>query len=147
MSTPGRSSVGASVPRLTLASFSMPSDRRGMIAGRSLAADLSVNLAADRNTCPSSAPKGLAEGGLEPPVGSVDDSFDNALTETINGLYKAEVIWRYGPWRSLDAVESATLEWVAWYNNRRLLQPISNIPPAEAEAADFAMLENQAVAA
>lgn len=71
----------------------------------------------------------------------------NALAETIHGLYKAEVIWRKGPWRSLDAVEYATLEWVDWYNNRRLLEPIGNIPPAEAEAAYYAMRENQAVAA
>jgi putative transposase len=89
----------------------------------------------------------LAEAGLEPSVGSVGDSYDNALAETINGLYKAEVIWRKGPWRSLDAVEYATLEWVDWYNNRRLLEPIGNIPPAEAEAAYYAMMENQAVAA
>lgn len=89
----------------------------------------------------------LAEAGLEPSVGSVGDSYDNALAETINGLYKAEVIWRKGPWRSLDAVEYATLEWVDWYNNRRLLEPIGNIPPAEAEAAYFASLEETAIAA
>ncbi len=89
----------------------------------------------------------LAEAGLEPSVGSVGDSYDNALAETINGLYKAEVIWRKGPWRSLDAVEYATLEWVDWYNNRRLLEPIGNIPPAEAEAAYYASLEETAIAA
>lgn len=89
----------------------------------------------------------LAEAGLEPSVGSVGDSYDNALTETVNGLYKAEVIWRQGPWRSIDAVEYATLEWVDWYNNRWLLEPIGNIPPAEAEAAYYAALENQAIAA
>ena len=89
----------------------------------------------------------LAEAGLEPSVGSVGDSYDNALAETINGLYKAEVIHRRGPWRSLEAVEYATLEWVDWFNNRRLLEPIGNIPPAEAEAAYYAMMENQAVAA
>jgi len=89
----------------------------------------------------------LAEAGLEPSVGSVGDSYDNALAETINGLYKAEVIWRKGPWRSLDDVEYATLEWVDWYNNRRLLEPIGNIPPAEAEAAYFASLEETAIAA
>lgn len=89
----------------------------------------------------------LAEAGLEPSVGSVGDSYDNALAETINGLYKAEVIWRKGPWRSLDAVEYATLEWVDWYNNRRLLEPIGNIPPAEAEAAYFASQEETAIAA
>jgi putative transposase len=89
----------------------------------------------------------LAEAGLEPSVGRVGDSYDNALAETINGLYKAEVIWRKGPWRPLDAVEYATLEWVDWYNNRRLLEPIGNIPPAEAEAAYFALLEETAIAA
>ena len=89
----------------------------------------------------------LAEAGLEPSVGSVGDSYDNALAETINGLYKAEVIHRRGPWRSIDAVEYATLEWVDWFNNRRLLEPIGNIPPAEAEAAYYACLEKQPIAA
>lgn len=83
----------------------------------------------------------LAEAGLVPSVGSVGDSYDNALAETINGLYKAEVIWRKSPWRSFEAVELATLEWVDWFNNRRLLEPIGNIPPAEAEAAYYAALE------
>jgi putative transposase len=76
----------------------------------------------------------LAKAGIEPSVGSVGDSYDNALAETINGLYKAEVIHRRGPWRSFEAVEFATLEWVDWFNNRRLLEPIGHIPPAEAEA-------------
>jgi putative transposase len=89
----------------------------------------------------------LAEAGLEPSVGSVGDSYDNALAETINGLYKAEVIHRRGPWRSMQAVEYATLEWVDWFNNRRLLEPIGNIPPTEAEAAYYAELEEQAIAA
>ena len=89
----------------------------------------------------------LAEAGVEPSVGSVGDSYDNALAETINGLYKAEVIHRRGPWRSFEAVEFATLEWVDWFNNRRLLQPIGNIPPAEAEAAYYASLEPSAMAA
>jgi putative transposase len=86
----------------------------------------------------------LAEAGLVPSVGSVGDSYDNALAETINGLYKAEVIWRKGPWRSFEAVEFATLEWVDWFNNRRLLEPIGNVPPAEAEAAYYAALEEPA---
>jgi putative transposase len=77
----------------------------------------------------------LAQAGLVPSVGSVGDSYDNALAETINGLYKAEVIHRCGPWRTLEAVEYATLEWVDWFNNRRLLEPIGHVPPAEAEAA------------
>ena len=83
----------------------------------------------------------MAEAGIEPSVGSKGDSYDNALAETINGLYKAEVIWRQGPWRSFEAVELATLRWVDWFNNRRLLEPIGNIPPAEAEAAYYANLE------
>ncbi|MER8621950.1 IS3 family transposase [Mesorhizobium sp. M1409] len=89
----------------------------------------------------------LAEAGVEPSVGSVGDSYDNALAETINGLYKAEVIHRRGPWRSFEAVEFATLEWVDWFNNRRLLEPIGNIPPAEAEERYYAMLEDPAIAA
>jgi putative transposase len=89
----------------------------------------------------------LAEAGIEPSVGSVGDSYDNALAETINGLYKAEVIHRRGPWRSFEAVEYATLEWVDWFNNRRLLEPIGNIPPAEAEAAYYAAITPSAMAA
>ena len=78
------------------------------------------------------------EAGIEPSVGSVGDSNDNALAETINGLYKAEVIHRRGPWHSFEAVEYATLEWVDWFNHRRLLEPIGNIPPAEAEELFYA---------
>ena len=89
----------------------------------------------------------LAEAGIEPSVGSVGDSYDNALAETIIGLYKTEVIRRRGPWRSLEAVEFATLEWVDWFNNRRLLEPIGNIPPAEAEARYYAQIEDVAMAA
>lgn len=89
----------------------------------------------------------LAEAGIEPSVGSVGDSYDNALAETINGLYKAEVIHRRGPWRSFEAVEFATLEWVDWFNHRRLLEPIGNIPPAEAEERYYAMLDEPAMAA
>jgi transposase InsO family protein len=80
-------------------------------------------------------------------LGSVGDSYDNALAETINGLYKAEVIHRRGPWRSFETVEFATLTWVDWFNNRRLLQPIGNIPPAEAEARYYAMINEQKLAA
>jgi putative transposase len=89
----------------------------------------------------------LAQAGIEPSVGSVGDSYDNALAESINGLYKAEVIHRRGPWRSLEAVEFATLEWVDWFNHRRLLEPIGNIPPAEAEALYYAAQENLLLAA
>jgi transposase InsO family protein len=76
----------------------------------------------------------LGEAGIEPSVGSVGDSYDNALAESINGLFKTEVIRRKGPWRSIDAVEIATLEWVDWFNNRRLLGPIGHVPPAEFES-------------
>lgn len=89
----------------------------------------------------------LAEAGIEPSVGSVGDSYDNALAETINGLYKAEVIHRRGPWRNVEAVEFATLEWVDWFNHRRLLEPIGNIPPAEAEERYYAVLDEPAMAA
>jgi transposase InsO family protein len=89
----------------------------------------------------------LAQAGIEPSVGSVGDGYDNALAESINGLYKAEVIHRRGPWRSLEAVEFATLEWVDWFNHRRLLEPIGNIPPAEAEALYYAAQENLPLAA
>jgi putative transposase len=89
----------------------------------------------------------LAEAGVEPSVGSVGDSYDNALAETVIGLFKAEVIHRRGPWRSFEAVEFATLEWVDWFNHRRLLEPIGNIPPAEAEARYYAQTEVQALAA
>ena len=75
----------------------------------------------------------LAEAGIEPSVGSKGDSYDNALAETINGLYKAELIHRRGPWKTREAVELATLEWVSWFNHHRLLGPLGYIPPAEAE--------------
>ena len=89
----------------------------------------------------------LAEANLVPSVGSVGDSYDNALAETINGLYKAEVIWRQRSWPSASAVEMATLRWVDWYNNQRLFGPIGYIPPAEAEANYYAALENLNMAA
>lgn len=78
----------------------------------------------------------LAEAGIEPSVGSVGDSYDNALAESINGLYKTEVIERRS-WPTLQAVELATLDWVDWYNQKRLLGPIGHVPPAEAEAAYY----------
>ena len=89
----------------------------------------------------------LAEAGIEPSVGSVGDSYTNALAETINCLYKAEVVHRRGPWRNFEAVEIATLTWVDWFNNRRLLEPTGNIPPAEAEERHYAMLDKQKLAA
>lgn len=88
----------------------------------------------------------LAEAGVEPSVGSVGDSYDNALAETINGLYKAEVIHRRS-WQSRETVELATLEWVDWFNHRRLLAPIGNIPPAEAEAIYYRQFIESAQAA
>ena len=89
----------------------------------------------------------LLGAGIEPSVGSVGDSYDNALAETMNGLFKTEVIRRRGPWRNLEAVEFATLEWVDWFNNRRLLEPIGNIPPAEAEARYYAAQQEVTLAA
>jgi putative transposase len=78
--------------------------------------------------------KRLADAGIAASVGSTGDSYDNALAETINGLYKAEVIHHLGPWKNRAAVEIAALEWVHWYNHHRLLGPLGYIPPAEAEA-------------
>ena len=89
----------------------------------------------------------LAEAGLEPSVGSVGDSYDNALAETINGLYKAEVIHRRPSWRTREEVEWATLNWVDWFNNRRLLEPIGNIPPAEAEANYYSQVPESVMSA
>lgn len=88
----------------------------------------------------------LAEAGVEPSVGSVGDSYDNALAETINGPYKAEMIHRRS-WQNREAVELATLEWVDWFNHRRLLEPIGNMPPAEAEAIYYQQLSEAAQAA
>jgi putative transposase len=82
----------------------------------------------------------LAEAGIEPSVGSRGDSYDNALAETIIGLFKTEVIYHEGPWRGLEAVEFATLTWVAWFNTTRLLEPLGYVPPAEYEAAYYATL-------
>ena len=76
----------------------------------------------------------MAEAGVEPSVGSVGDSYDNALAESVIGLYKTELIRPRGPWRDLDHIEYATLEYVDWFNHRRLLEPIGHIPPTETEA-------------
>src|SRR5882672_8562639 len=80
----------------------------------------------------------LAEAGIELSVGSTGDSYDNALAETVIGLFKTEEIYRRGPWKGLEDVEFATLEWVAWYNHRRLLEPLGYVPPAEFEEAYYA---------
>ena len=89
----------------------------------------------------------LAEAGIEPSVGSVGDSYDNALAETIIGLYKTELIRQRGPWRTIDDVEYATLEWVDWFNHRRLFQPIGDVPPAEFEMAYYRQQDESAMAA
>ncbi len=89
----------------------------------------------------------LAEAGIEPSVGSVGDSYDNALAESVIGLYKTEVIHPRGPWRSAEAVEFATLDWVDWFNNSRLLEPIGYMPPAEAEARYYAQSSGLAMVA
>ncbi len=89
----------------------------------------------------------LAEAGIAPSVGSKGDSYDNALAETINGLYKAELIHRRAPWKTREAVELATLEWVSWFNHHRLLGPIGYIPPAESEANYWRQQHGQAIAA
>ena len=115
-------------------SSSMPWSRRCTTAVPQAAASSITAIAASQYVSIRYTER-LAEAGIEPSVGSVGDSYDNALAETIIGLFKTEVIRRRGPWRSLEAVEFATLEWVDWFNNRRLLEPIGNMPPAEAEAA------------
>jgi len=85
----------------------------------------------------------LAEAGIEPSVGSRGDSYDNALAETINGLYKAELIHKRGPWKTREAVEIATLNWVSWFNHHRLMEGLGYIPPAEAEANYWRQLTAQ----
>ena len=76
----------------------------------------------------------LGEAGIEPSVGSTGDSYDNAMAETINGLYKTELVHKLGAWKTVEALEWETLKWVSWFNQQRLLEPIGNIPPAEFEA-------------
>jgi len=87
----------------------------------------------------------LAEAGIEASVGSKGDSYDNALAEAVNALFKTEVIYRQGPWRSREAVELATLTWVDWFNNRRLLEPLGYVPPAEFESAYYDKQANPAM--
>jgi len=89
----------------------------------------------------------LAEVGVEPSVGSIGDSYDNAMAESVIGLFKAEVIYARGPWRSFEIVEYATLEWVDWFNNRRLLEPIGHVPPTEFEEAYYRQQSSQTMAA
>lgn len=110
----------------------MPSNKRCTIArsrGR-----WSIIATGASNICLYRYTERLADAGIEPSVGSRGDSYDNALAETIIGLFKAEVIHRDGPWRGPDDVEMATLEWVSWFNTIRLLEPLGYLPPAEFEA-------------
>lgn len=89
----------------------------------------------------------LKDEGIEPSVGSVSDSYDNAMAETINDLFKTEIIHKNGPWKSFEAVEFATLKWVHWFNNQRLLSAIGYITPAEAETNYYAAIDKQKIAA
>jgi len=89
----------------------------------------------------------LRQVGIEPSVGTVGDSYDNAMAESVIGLYKTEVIERLGPWKSFEAVELATLAWVDWFNNRRLLEPIGHVPPAEFESAYYASQQSPVMVA
>ena len=89
----------------------------------------------------------LAQAGIEPSVGSKGDSYDNAMAETINGLYKAELIHRRARWKTKEAVELATLKWVAWFNHHRLLKPIGHVPPAEFEDAYYRQLAESGMSA
>lgn len=139
--------VGWRVSRTAHASFVLdaleqaPHERRPVQRGGLVHhSDRGANMVSIRYT------ERLAEAGIELSVGSVGDSYDNALAETINGLYKAEVIHRRGPWRPFEAVEFATLTGVEWFNNRRLLEPIGSIPLAEAEERYYAMLDEPAIA-
>lgn len=117
--------------------------RTGVLGDRSLE---SVVAHSDRGSQYTSLRYGerLADAGISPSVGSVGDSFDNALAETINGLYKTELIKPRGPWKSLDDVEYATAEWVDWFNHRRLYEYCGDIPPAELETAYYAQHQPQA---
>ena len=133
-SMPGASSAGACQQHCTPTSCSMPWSRRCTTRQPDQRRRSSITATEESQYVSIRYTERLAEAGIEPSVGSVGDSYDNALAETINGLYKAEVIHRRGPWRNFEAVEFATLEWVDWFNHRRLLEPIGNIPPAEAEA-------------
>ena len=89
------------------------------------------------NTPPSPSPNGCSDAGIDASIGATGSSYDNALAETINGLYKTELIKPQGPWRTADHVELATLEWVDWFNHQRLYEHCGDIPPAELEAAHY----------
>jgi putative transposase len=139
--------VGWRVSRSAQASFVLDALEQALCERRPLRGDLVHHSDRGVQYVSIKYTERLAEAGIEPSVGSVGDPYDNALAETINGLYKAEVIWRRGPWRSLEQVKFATLEWVDWFNKRRLLEPIGNIPPAEAEERYYTHREEFAMAA
>jgi putative transposase len=139
--------VGWKVSRTAHAAFVLDALEQALYARRPVQADGLIHHS-DRGSQYLSIryTERLSEAGVQPSVGSVGDSYDNALAETINGLYKAEVIHRQS-WKSLAAVELATLTWVDWFNHRRLLAPIGNVPPAEAEADYYRQTESAAMAA
>jgi transposase InsO family protein len=128
---------GLDVARCTVERLMRRMGLRGVVRGRGYKVTTITDETAER----------LAEAGIEPSVGSVGDSYDNALAETIFGLFKTEEIWPKGPWRNIEEVEFATLEWVDWFNNRRLLEPIGDIPPVEFETMYYARQESRAAAA
>jgi putative transposase len=97
------------------------------------------------NTPRSSTPSAWPRSGSRPRVGSVGDSYDNALAESGIGLYKTELIRRRGPWRNPDQVEFATLEYIDWFNNRRLHREIGYVPPAEFEEVFYAPRAEQEI--
>ena len=144
---PGASSAGEYRARHERTSCSTRSNRRCAIAAQSDRVASCITAIAACSTSRFATASACLDAGIKPSVGSVGDSYDNALAETVNGLFKAEVIHRRGPWRNAETVEFATLEWVDWFNNRRLLEPIGNIPPAEAEARYYAQADEHAIAA
>jgi transposase InsO family protein len=140
--------VGWRVSRSMHASFVLDALEQALAARRPFAGDGLIHHS-DRGSqyVAMKYTERLADAGIEPSVGSVGDSYDNALAETIIGLYKTEVVEPRAPWKSFDAVEYAVAEWVEWFNNRRLLGSIGDIPPAEAEDAYWKSLEHAAIAA
>jgi len=111
-------------------------NKRSTIARAPVPSRSSITVTAGYSTCRFGTPSGSPQAGIEPSVGSAGDSYDNALAESIIGLYKAEEIRRRGPWKGVEEVELATLEWVAWYNTR-LLEPLGYVPPDEFEQAYY----------
>lgn len=140
--------VGGRVARTAHAAFVLDALEHALHARRPVQGGGLVHHSHTGGPClPLRCTERRAEAGVEPSVGSVGDRDNNALAETINGLFKAEVVHRRGPWRTLEAGECATLEWVNWCNTRRRLEPSGNVPPAKAEARCYAQGEVQALAA